>query len=503
MERVQQSALPAAPQPVSVTPAEIPMILTLDELRPNPDNPRKQRNPRYDDIKASIARRGLDSVPKVTKNPATPDYFIFSDGGNTRYAILRELWEETRDERFYRLTCYVKPWPGRLMCLLGHLAENDLQGKLSFIDRAKGIADARVLYEQESDQRLSLRTFSTLLDRDGYRLDSSEIQRMEYSLQYLYPVFPRLFDNGMGRPQARSLIRLHRALADSADSNPTIVDKDKLFTLFNATATQFDDPDIVFHSALLLPVMRHMLDAHAGNRYLRARNQLSERILTLWIFGLDALATASHDTTLLPRTRPESSGRVDCLLPGEPEALMTLTDEEFIRITSQEILDARDCITRAQLALTRPHWQHFQDSLAASLRRTGEHALVQLSALERRCNLTDRVIRRFDTDTGYVTVEVSSACGHPADCDGLSVTGYVTRAGSGLFIPVRLDARVHYHNGAILARFPSFRRVRDVNRLTGADYGPVVRQALAWLRAERRQFSHHLVTPAPALRLVA
>ncbi|MBY5172994.1 hypothetical protein FP359_24415 [Klebsiella variicola] len=255
MERVQQSALPAAPQPVSVTPAEIPMILTLDELRPNPDNPRKQRNPRYDDIKASIARRGLDSVPKVTKNPATPDYFIFSDGGNTRYAILRELWEETRDERFYRLTCYVKPWPGRLMCLLGHLAENDLQGKLSFIDRAKGIADARVLYEQESDQRLSLRTFSTLLDRDGYRLDSSEIQRMEYSLQYLYPVFPRLFDNGMGRPQARSLIRLHRALADSADSNPTIVDKDKLFTLFNATATQFDDPDIwsfeAFEDALL------------------------------------------------------------------------------------------------------------------------------------------------------------------------------------------------------------------------------------------------------------
>lgn len=44
---------------------------------------------------------------------------------------------------------------------------------------------------------------------------------------------------------------------------------------------------------------------------------------------------------------------------------------------------------------------------------------------------------------------------------------------------------------------------REVDRLTGADYGPVVRQALAWLRAERRQFSHHLVTPAPALRLVA
>ncbi|SFK35638.1 hypothetical protein SAMN05421680_1724, partial [Xenorhabdus mauleonii] len=33
--------------------AEMPMILTLDQLRPNPDNPRTSRNPRFDDIKAS------------------------------------------------------------------------------------------------------------------------------------------------------------------------------------------------------------------------------------------------------------------------------------------------------------------------------------------------------------------------------------------------------------------------------------------------------------------
>ncbi len=37
---------------------ETPMILTLDQLRPNPDNPRTTRNPRYDDIKNSIHARG-------------------------------------------------------------------------------------------------------------------------------------------------------------------------------------------------------------------------------------------------------------------------------------------------------------------------------------------------------------------------------------------------------------------------------------------------------------
>jgi hypothetical protein len=41
----QGDAVPAAvPLPVS----EMAMVLTLDQLRPNPDNPRKGRNPRYE-----------------------------------------------------------------------------------------------------------------------------------------------------------------------------------------------------------------------------------------------------------------------------------------------------------------------------------------------------------------------------------------------------------------------------------------------------------------------
>lgn len=71
-----------------VAMGETPMVLTLDQLRPNPDNPRTTRNPRYDDIKNSIHARGLDTVPKVTRMPdSEPDVYIFSDGETpvTRY----------------------------------------------------------------------------------------------------------------------------------------------------------------------------------------------------------------------------------------------------------------------------------------------------------------------------------------------------------------------------------------------------------------------------------
>lgn len=126
---------------VAIMPtSEMPMVLTLDEVAPNPDNPRTTRNPKYDEIKESIRARGLDTVPKVTKNPDIPGSpYIFSDGGNTRYAILRELFAETQDERFYRFHALFKPWPGRLECLVGHLAENDVRGDLTFIDKALGI----------------------------------------------------------------------------------------------------------------------------------------------------------------------------------------------------------------------------------------------------------------------------------------------------------------------------------------------------------------------------
>ncbi|WP_034947622.1 ParB family protein [Erwinia oleae] len=202
-----------APGVVAALPVnEMPMVLTLDQLRPNPDNPRTNRNPKYDDIKASIRVKGLGTVPKITRNPdSAEDVYIFSDGGNTRYAILTELWEETQDERFRRIQCVFTPWPGRLKCVIGHLAENDVRGDLLFIERALGIAKAKAIYQEETGKIVSQRELELFLRTEGYPVSQSNISRMEYTLEHLYPHMPALFNSGIGRPQVAQLVTLRGA----------------------------------------------------------------------------------------------------------------------------------------------------------------------------------------------------------------------------------------------------------------------------------------------------
>lgn len=129
---------------------DTPMVLTLEQLRPYDHNPRLNRNPRYDDLRASIFSRGLDAPPPVTRRPGE-EHFIIRNGGNTRLAILNDLWRETNDERFFRIHCLFRPWPnrGEILALTGHLAESDLHGELTFIERALGVDRAREFYQLE------------------------------------------------------------------------------------------------------------------------------------------------------------------------------------------------------------------------------------------------------------------------------------------------------------------------------------------------------------------
>lgn len=214
--------------------SEMPMVLTLDQLRPNPDNPRTSRNPRFDDIKASIRARGLDTVPKVTLDPDNPGSYIFSDGGNTRYQALSELWEETQSEHFYRVHCLFKPWPGRIKCVIGHLAENELRGELSFIEKAIGIRNARQIIEEESGKAVSLRELATALTDQGYPVSYSSLSRMDSCVRHLYPHLPALLESGLGRPQINALLVLRS-------------DAEKLWNHYAAEAK----PEVTFESVMV------------------------------------------------------------------------------------------------------------------------------------------------------------------------------------------------------------------------------------------------------------
>ncbi len=192
--------------------ADTPMVVTLDQLRPYDHDPRVTRNPAYEDIKASIRERGLDAPPAITRRPGEPHYII-RNGGNTRLAILRELWSETKDERFFRIPCLFRPWPprGEVVMLTGHLAENELRGGLSFIERALGVEKAREFYEQENGQALSQSELARRLRADGFPVPQSHISRMQDAVHYLLPAIPNLLYGGLGRHQVERLAVLRKA----------------------------------------------------------------------------------------------------------------------------------------------------------------------------------------------------------------------------------------------------------------------------------------------------
>lgn len=186
--------------------ADTPMVVTLDQLRPYDHDPRMKRNPAYEEIKASIRERGLDAAPAITRRPGE-DHYIIRNGGNTRLAILRELWSETKEERFFRISCLFRPWPerGEIVALTGHLAENELRGGLTFIERALGVEKAREFYEQESGAALSQSELARRLAADGFPVQRSHITRMADAVRYLLPAIPTVLYGGLGRHQVERL----------------------------------------------------------------------------------------------------------------------------------------------------------------------------------------------------------------------------------------------------------------------------------------------------------
>jgi len=188
------------------------MVVTLDQLRPYDHDPRKKRNPAYEEIKVSIRERGLDAAPAITRRPGE-DHYIIRNGGNTRLAILRELWSETKDEQFFRISCLFRPWPsrGEVVMLTGHLAENELRGGLTFIERALGVEKAREFYEQESGAALSQSELARRLAADGFPVQQSHISRMNDAVRYLLPAIPAVLYCGLGRHQVERLSVMRKA----------------------------------------------------------------------------------------------------------------------------------------------------------------------------------------------------------------------------------------------------------------------------------------------------
>lgn len=181
--------------------------VNLDQVVPFGGNPRKSRNPLYEKIKDSIRNAGLQDPPNVTRADPSQPYMI-SDGGNTRLQILRELWEETGDRKFFEFHCNFQPYTDYLDILIKHVRENDMRGSMFLIDRGLAALEIKQLLETRENTKYSNSALARELKLIGWSLDDRTLGLAIYSAVNLLPHIPKALWAGLGQDSVQKLRKL-------------------------------------------------------------------------------------------------------------------------------------------------------------------------------------------------------------------------------------------------------------------------------------------------------
>ncbi|KER03584.1 hypothetical protein LGZ99_16915 [Photorhabdus temperata] len=284
------------------------------------------------------------------------------------------------------------------------------------------------------------------------------------------------------------------------------LDDDAIFCLFHECQGDYVNTHVKFTKALLLPVMTHLLDSLSEEPANRARCRNSERILTLWIRGMDAISHVYQDLRLMPYTHPDSSGRVDTLIRPDTAVLLNLTAEQFLRLTAQDNLPEEEQITLEQFSKTQQYWTRFMDYLDKQLTETCLYCFERLSKFLYYLQVESRPIRQFSTAFGRIRVGMG-----PQDLDNIVVeefapeyiSQYIDRVADGIFTPVEFRADVVYCNGIMMEIFRLDRDIEDIDHPNLQDYREVVDEAISWVREQFVPGTRSVSMAAPVQRLAA
>ncbi|MDN5869223.1 MAG: ParB N-terminal domain-containing protein [Nitrococcus sp.] len=218
-------------------------LMTLDVARINPyeHDPRRVPNVEYHRIKDSIRVDGLTQPLVVTQRPGEAHYIVHA-GGNTRLRILKELFEETGEKRFAAIPCVIRPWTREADVLLAHLKENDLRAELTFLDKARAVADAKRFLEEAAGESFTQAQLAEALRRCGYALSQGLISQMAYAVERLHPALSQALEGGLGRPQVAKIRSLDRA-ARTIWLKRTVATQEEYDQAFETLCRRYDTPE--------------------------------------------------------------------------------------------------------------------------------------------------------------------------------------------------------------------------------------------------------------------
>lgn len=190
--------------------------INLDDIHEFALNPRRADNPLFAEIKASIATIGLQQPLKVTRRPGEAGYTLY-DGGNTRLRALKQLWQETHDEKFFYQRCHFVPYVSDADILLHHMVENEVRGEMTLLDKSLAVWRLKSLYEQAQGKSLSIRELVELLAQHGWSIKRSNASVFIFTAQYLADRLPQALAAGMGRPKIDEIRKTFHAIRKYVD----------------------------------------------------------------------------------------------------------------------------------------------------------------------------------------------------------------------------------------------------------------------------------------------
>lgn len=183
---VQQLA-PVAAQPRPGENVDGSMIsLCVDDIDFYEDNPRTVQNEKYFDLKENIAKRGLENRLVITKRPGAAR-FSLKKGGNTRLAILKELWAETNEHKFGFQECIYEEYKSEVDTLLSHVIENVLRADMSYWDLASAYTKIKELFDQRRVENgiashSTVKEFLDFLGENGITINNDAFGLMRWTI---------------------------------------------------------------------------------------------------------------------------------------------------------------------------------------------------------------------------------------------------------------------------------------------------------------------------------